>query len=167
MDEKTMVLRRELMHIRKSIIESLSATEPVLVADKQPVITGVTYGTRVGEFFWDVEMIDLSEQWADENGDDDLERLDGEGATYLIGDWIKGQDGKYSPTGIIGKCGFSAIYDSNDNYIQVVQSRWVARCALCSPCFPNQGDMESAGEHWTFMLPPVLMYVETEEVYEL
>ena len=47
-------------------------------------------------------------------------------------------------------------------YTQILSSRYVQRCALCSPCYPGQGDLDSpVGERYrhhngfmTFTLPP-------------
>ena len=37
---------------------------------------------------------------------------------------------------------------------QVVASEWVAKCRMCSPCFPGQGDLDSPGDFLTYSLPP-------------
>lgn len=74
---------------------------------------------------------------------------DMEGGTYhLVGSWKKVTDlaqeniHGYAPD----KDGdYAAIYDSNDNYIQVVWSKTVVNCSWCSPCFPNQGDLDTPG----------------------
>ncbi len=54
------------------------------------------------------------------------------------------------------KYGFSAIFRS-DGYIQVLQSERVVMCRPCSPCYPNQGDLETKNDdngNWkTYDLP--------------
>ena len=54
------------------------------------------------------------------------------------------------------KYGFTAIFRSN-GYIQVLQSERVAMCRPCSPCYPNQGDLETKHDgngNWkTYDLP--------------
>ena len=67
----------------------------------------------------------------------------------LIGSWIKNPaNGKYmpSPTG-----SFAAIV--GDIYTQVIFSTKTIRCALCSPCYPGQGDIETPGDFLTYCLP--------------
>lgn len=47
---------------------------------------------------------------------------------------------------------YSAIV--GEVYTQVVRSKWAIRCALCSPCYPGQGDVETVGEFLAYTLPP-------------
>ena len=46
-----------------------------------------------------------------------------------------------------------AEYDSNSNGIIVLWSTNIKECALCSPCAPNGGDLQSAGQYKTYDLP--------------
>lgn len=49
---------------------------------------------------------------------------------------------------------YSAIHTSFcGGTIQVLWSRYTTRTRLCSPCFPDQGDLGNDGEHLTFDLP--------------
>ncbi len=67
---------------------------------------------------------------------------------YLIG-FKHGHDGKYDVNEITE---YSAIV--GETYCFIHASKWVQRCALCSPCFPGQGDLDSKGEFLAFTLPP-------------
>jgi len=49
---------------------------------------------------------------------------------------------------------FSAILNSESNTLQVVRSKWGIRCALCSPCYPGQGDGDTPGEFLAFAPNP-------------
>ena len=40
-------------------------------------------------------------------------------------------------------------------YTQVVKSKWISRCVMCSMCYPNQGDLsDMVGYQVTYTLPP-------------
>lgn len=68
----------------------------------------------------------------------------------LIGDWVKDEDGLYEPD----QAGeFAAIVDYDSNIVMVKHSKVVKRCALCSPCYPGQADLESEGEYLGYDLP--------------
>jgi len=45
---------------------------------------------------------------------------------------------------------------------QVIASKWAARCALCSPCYPGQGDLETPGPQLAYCLPPTLFDSPTD-----
>jgi len=51
---------------------------------------------------------------------------------------------------------WSAILEC-DEYLQVVRSRWAVKCALCSPCYPGQGDGDSEGEYIAYAPPPAVV----------
>ena len=53
---------------------------------------------------------------------------------------------------------YSAIV--GEIYTQVVASKYISLCALCSPCYPGQGDLDTAGEYPTRALPPGLYDLE-------
>lgn len=78
---------------------------------------------------------------------------------YLIGDWTKNDDGLYEPV-LNGPKGFSAIV--GEIYTQVVWSKTADCCALCSPCFPGQGDVGTPGDYDTYTLPADLMGDQTD-----
>ena len=78
----------------------------------------------------------------------------------------------------IGACGslaykldpaasYSAIV--GEVYTQVVASKWAQSCRLCSPCYPNQGDLDSVdGNIVAYTLPPdVWGHWEPEGVREV
>jgi len=67
---------------------------------------------------------------------------------YLIGFDIIDQ-GEYT---IDTDAEYSAIV--GDTYCFIHASKWVQKCALCSPCFPGQGDLDSTGEFLAYTLPP-------------
>jgi len=47
---------------------------------------------------------------------------------------------------------YSAIV--GEIYTQVIKSKWLIRCQLCSPCYPGQGNADSVGEFLAYSLPP-------------
>jgi hypothetical protein len=47
---------------------------------------------------------------------------------------------------------YSAIVGEIDT--QVVASKWLIRCAPCSPCYPGQGDADTPGDFLAYSLPP-------------
>ena len=89
-----------------------------------------------------------------------MENWESQGDTILIGDWEKDKDGLWDATKD-GEKGFSAIV--GEIYTQVVWSKWTKRVALCSPCYPGQGDLDTPGDWLAFDLPPD-MYGENQEV---
>ena len=60
---------------------------------------------------------------------------------------------------------YSAIV--GEIYTQVVKSKWLIKCALCSPSYPGQGDADSEGEFLAYSLPPELFedHATTERIY--
>lgn len=103
--------------------------------------------------------IELDETHEDnEDGKPDPEYYDVEcdsSHTKLIGDWIQGEDGKYEPD----KTGEYAAIE-NETTVQVVWSKYTAKGALCSPCYPGQVDLDSKGEFLGYTLPPELLHKE-------
>jgi hypothetical protein len=69
-------------------------------------------------------------------------------STYLIGNWIKDNNGlyDYDPDGE-----YAAIV--GEIYTQVVYSKYTKKVKLCSPCYPGQGDLDSSGEYLAYTLP--------------
>lgn len=88
---------------------------------------------------------ELIAEWKEEYG----ELYDTPGL-ILIGDWVKDRDGLYEPD----QAGeFAAIVDYDSNVVMVKHSTVIKRCALCSPCYPGQADLESEGEYLGYDLP--------------
>ncbi|CAG0992754.1 hypothetical protein METP3_02755 [Methanosarcinales archaeon] len=74
----------------------------------------------------------------------------GAGTTHLLG-YKKDAKGDYIPD---LDAEFSAIVNGNENTTQVIHSKWVSRTALCSPCYPGQGDLDNSGDYLAYTLPP-------------
>jgi len=70
--------------------------------------------------------------------------------THLIG-FKKDDKGFFNPD---KESEYSAIVRWDSNVVQVVQSKWGIHCALCSPCYPGQGDGDTPGEFLAFSVPP-------------
>ena len=51
------------------------------------------------------------------------------------------------------KNGIHAVFTPNDNTIVVLKSKAIWKRALCSPCCPNAGDLEKAGNYRTYGIP--------------
>lgn len=127
--------------------------------DSEIPITGVETNNRI-EFLTDEiyssNSINLTfETWVKEERPSIEEQEDYEWSndqTFLIGSWKKDSDGLYIPdqTGE-----YSAIV--GEIYTQVVWSRTTKKCALCSPCYPGQADLDSTGEFLAYCLPDDLM----------
>lgn len=93
---------------------------------------------------------DIQEE-AEGMAEEEMEGFDSSGGTQLYGTWTKDAEGYYIPD-TNGE--FAFIYDSNDNYVQVVWSKTTKECRKCSPCFPMQGDLDSEGNDYTaYCLP--------------
>jgi len=74
--------------------------------------------------------------------------------TFLLGDWILDTNtGLYEPD---PQGDYSAIYHVDSNTTQVVYSKYLKKCALCSPCYPGQGDLDTTGDYLAYDLPPEL-----------
>lgn len=83
-----------------------------------------------------------------------------ESGDYLIGSWIMNSEGLYEPD----RSGeYSAIVRDTDT--QVEWSRYTTKCALCSPCYPGQGDLDSSGEFLAYTLPPDMLDEPTKVIY--
>jgi hypothetical protein len=124
--------------------------------DKDTAITGVAQNNHVlwlDEELTDSNAIDLAwEEHLAECKDEDHDRCGPqERGDMLIGSWKKDEDGKYEPdeTGE-----YAAIVREFNT--QVVWSKHTRRVALCSPCYPGQGDLDTPGEYLAFDLPPEL-----------
>jgi hypothetical protein len=74
------------------------------------------------------------------------------GTDLLYGSWVMNSDREYEPD----ESGqFAAIYDSNSNVFQIVWSKYYVKgVRMCSPCYPNQGDLGSPdGDYDAYCLP--------------
>ena len=70
---------------------------------------------------------------------------------YLIGGWYKSINDNYL---YYPRTQYAAIVSFDRGVVQVVQSKYIKTgCALCSPCYPNQIDLESIGKYSGFNLP--------------
>lgn len=135
------------------------------LVDSNKPVTGVYSGNCIAWEYIDDE-IDLSFEShleSDEHDEDECSICEywEAGDTRLIGDWIKDNDGLYAPD----KTGeFSAIFDANQNVIQVVWSSVIKRSnLLCSPCYvgqidARQDDTSESGEYQYFAIPDELIY---------
>lgn len=83
--------------------------------------------------------------------------------TWLIGFIECEPDDKkvcYAEVGEHGSFGFKldpeAEYSAivGEIYTQVLSSKWMADCRMCSPCYPSQGDLDTPGDFPTYSLPP-------------
>lgn len=111
------------------------------------------------EFIYDEIGIDpdfdanLQEYLADDP-DRDLDGFFYSPERELIGDWTQDQDtGEYEPTPGLPKRGYAAIAHWDSQTIQVVASKWVTLGHYCSPCYPGQVDLDTAGEYLGYDLP--------------
>lgn len=122
------------------------------VRERDGIVTGVMSGNDVKwEYMpYDWTCIDCEaayEEWLAQKGDmeewdeewDDIQECNGH--THLYGDWVKDDDGKYS-IDENGTYGYAAIYNSNENTMQVVHSKIARWTEWCSPCYPHQGNVE-------------------------
>ena len=68
--------------------------------------------------------------------------------TLLIGSWLQDEKGLYYPD---PDSEYAAIM--RESVTQVVWSQFTKKCALCSPCYPGQGDLDSKGDYLAYDLP--------------
>lgn len=148
--------------------------------DKVNIKTGVLNGNNLES--WDNDFIDLQyesalQEYLENNSDDpdgDNFEFDETGTDQLYGDWLKDNEGKYYPDPS-GEYAF--IYDSNHNTIQVVFSKYCMFVARCSPCYPNQGDLDSIPNHnsmgdpvYAYCLPVSMMdnqWIENKQIFKI
>ncbi len=129
-------------------------------------ITGVIGINELGQAFFDElysNGIDITyEEYIEDNPEDltqdeldNMDCWDSSQDTYLIGDWIKDENGQYNydPNGE-----YAAIV--NEQTVQVIYSIHIRNnVALCSPCYPGQADSASKGDFMMYDLP-VEFYAE-------
>lgn len=111
---------------------------------KKRLLTGVISIHSVNE--WLLEDIfdngiDLEyEAFIEEYGEEKAEKYEMQEPEILLG-FKKNNEGKYD---IDEEADYSLIYDAHFCVIQVVRSKWIKdNCAGCSPCFPNQADLDT------------------------
>jgi len=121
-----------------------------VIAHKDEPIRGVVLTSRP-EFLHEDEADGIDLSWLEHlsvcEKDDHSECMYGE-SDVLIG-FIETTDGVFE---IDVEAEYSAFVRSP--YTQVLRSKHAKRCALCSPCFQGQGDLDSDGEYLTYDLPP-------------
>lgn len=74
-----------------------------------------------------------------------------ESSDYLIEFEKNEKTGLFDPN---PKAEYSAIVRGDSGIVQVVKSKWAVRAALCSPCYPGQGDGDTPGEYLAYSVPP-------------
>jgi len=96
------------------------------------------------------QSVDLDfEEYQEEHPDEEIDFWDGS-SLYVYG-FRKGSDGKYEPD---KNAGFSAIIRIESNVMQVIRSSHVCWCKQCSPCYPNQADIDTPGHDFLAYAPP-------------
>lgn len=127
-----------------------------IVVNSEVPVTGVISNNAIEFLGEEIDKgIDLTfEEHCKECEEDDhsLCMLDEMPGDRLIGKWKKNAEGLYEPN---REGEYSAIV--GELYTQVVWSVVRERCALCSPCYPGQGDIGSKGEFLAYTLPSEIM----------
>ena len=118
--------------------------------------TGVFSCNNLEHIWGDVEQgIDLGweehKKECEEYKENEECLCDLESSDHLIGYRKDEKSGLFEPD---LETEYSAIVRGDSNVIQVVRSVWGVRCALCSPCYPGQGDGDTPGEFLAFAMPP-------------
>jgi hypothetical protein len=133
--------------------ETMQTNHYGATVDSETPTTGV-FGMNnlgwIGDDMFGMDAIDLA--WEDHLAECKNEDHDHcgpqESGTILIG-FMMGEDGKYIEN---PDAEYSAI--CGEVYVQVTRSKYALRCALCSPCYPGQGDADSPGEFLCYSVPP-------------
>lgn len=55
----------------------------------------------------------------------------------------------------------------NETTAQITYSKYVSKCALCSPCYSGQGNLSTVGKYICYNLPPELFDEEYNEHLEI
>jgi hypothetical protein len=126
-----------------------------LVNSEKPIV-GVVANNSV-EWLNEEIQEGLSLAWLNHERECKLEDHDNcditdEFADVLIGEWIKGWDGKFEPD---PKGEYSALV--GEIYTVVYLSKYTERHALCSPCYAGCGDIDTEGRFLCYVLPPEVM----------
>jgi hypothetical protein len=61
---------------------------------------------------------------------------------------------QYEPDPEAEYSAIASLGSYGSNILQVVASKWGIKCALCSPCYPGQGDADTPGEFLCYSVPP-------------
>ena len=98
------------------------------------------------------DIVNLSyEEWREEYPDADEDDYEPDGEVLLIG-WKKEIDGNYEPD---NSKNLVAIIDHRSHYTsQIIKSDYLMKGAMCSPCYPNQIDLDSEGDEIGYCFPP-------------
>lgn len=132
---------------------------------KKNITTGVVTNSNYPEWVSDLlyysrGTIDLDyESWKEDNSKSDTEEYQGEGGNYLIG-FVK-RKGTYKP-----KKGEKLVCVVGDTYTQILKSDYITLCRKCSPCYPDQGDVETEGDDYFAYTPPPEAIEDDEELKE-
>ena len=120
-----------------------------VIVHKDEPIPGVLL-TSKPEFLWEDEANGIDLAWLEHlsvcEKDDHSDCMHGE-SDVLIG-FIETKAGTFE---IDPEAEYSAFV--RGSYTQVLRSKHTKQCALCSPCFPGQGDLDSEGEYLAYDLP--------------
>jgi hypothetical protein len=134
--------------------------------DSEIPITGVLNNNGVeflNEEIFHQNSVNLTfETWVKANNpsEEEIEIYEGDNDVYLIGSWKKDSEGYgYYVPDESGE--YSAIV--RESVTQVIWSRFTKRCALCSPCYPGQGDLDSDGDYLAYCLPDDVMGVSYDK----
>ena len=126
-------------------LSSSSAIE-YLVKANEDLATQETLRNFISELIEDVKLPEYEE-------DND---------TYLIGDWLYNETTETYAISKEGLKGYSA-QTVGTNYLMIFWSKWYTLCSLCSPCYPNAGDLDAEGVYATYCLPPDMLSEEDKE----
>lgn len=123
-----------------------------ILIDPQTPITGVVHNCTP-EFLIEETINGIDLAWEEhltecQNEDYDDCYFPDLCGTVLIGSWKQDENGLYG----VDKSGdYAAIV--GEIYTQVIWSHDIKKCALCSPCYPGQGDLDTPGQYLTYDLP--------------
>jgi len=68
----------------------------------------------------------------------------------FYGEGVEVTEDMETETYILNKDGFKAEYNSNTNTLMVFESPYIVKCRLCSPCYPNAGDLDNRDEEYGY-----------------
>jgi hypothetical protein len=69
---------------------------------------------------------------------------------------------KYEPDPEAEYSAIASLGSYGSNNLQVVASKWGIKCALCSPCYPGQGDADTPGDFLCYSVPPSVAGSDSE-----
>lgn len=127
------------------------------------------WGTGVFEWRRQI-LLDLGYSWDESNSDalidsefEDIPAIQEWFSSVLLhGNWIQGSDGLWDPD---PQGEWAALERVEDGTLQVVWSHHKMLCVFCSPCYPDQGDLDTPSGQvpaldgpttWAYCLPPEL-----------